>query len=98
MKTYLLSKSANGKFRFMNIYTDEEWHEPEHGYIIQRSYGQIGGKVTLSPQIIINKTKQNRNWKEQYTLQFNSEVKKCKDKGEPDSDFVKFLECTGVNY
>ena len=24
MKTYLLSKSANGKFRFMNIYTDEE--------------------------------------------------------------------------
>lgn len=79
--SYLLSKSANGKFRFMNIYTDEEWHEPEHGYIIQRSYGQIGGKVTLSPQIIITKTKQNRNWKEQYTLQFNSEVKKCKDKG-----------------
>ena len=24
--------------------------------------------------------------------------KKCKDKGEPDSDFVKFLECTKVNY
>ena len=24
--------------------------------------------------------------------------KKCKDKGEPDSDFVNFLECTKVNY
>lgn len=79
--SYLLSKSANGRFRFMTIYTDEEWHEPEHGYIIQRSYGQIGGKTTLSPKIIVDRTKQNRNWKEQYTLQFNSEVKKFLDKG-----------------
>jgi hypothetical protein len=78
---YLLSKSSNEKFRFAMIFTDEEWHEPEHGYVIQRSYGQVGGKTTLSPKIIVDRTKQKRNWKEQYTLQFNSEVKKFLDKG-----------------
>ena len=35
----------------------------------------------MSPPIIITQTKQKRNWKEQYTLQFNSEVKKQLDKG-----------------
>lgn len=81
MKEYLLSRASTGKFRFAVVECDEEWHEPEHGYIIQRSYGQVGGKTTLSPKIIIDRTKQNRNWKEQYTLQFNSEVKKFLDKG-----------------
>lgn len=81
MKEYLLSRASTGKFRFAVVECDEEWHEPEHGYIIQRSYGQVGGKTTLSPKIIVDRTKQNRNWKEQYTLQFNSEVKKFLDKG-----------------
>lgn len=81
MKEYLLSRASTGKFRFAVVECDEEWHEPEHGYVIQRSYGQVGGKTTLSPKIIIDRTKQNRNWKEQYTLQFNSEVKKFLDKG-----------------
>lgn len=81
LQTFLLSKSSNGKFRFVEVFTDEEWHEPEHGYIIQRSYGQVQGKTTLSPAIIVDRTKQKRNWREQYTLQFNSEVKKYLDKG-----------------
>lgn len=81
MITYLLGKSTNGRFRFAIVETDEEWHEPEHGYVIQRSYGQVGGKTTLSPAIIVDKTKQKRSWKEQLTLQYNSEVKKFKDKG-----------------
>lgn len=81
MITYLLGKSSTGKFRFWVCECDEEWHEPEHGYIIQRSYGQVGRKTTLSPNIIVAQTKQKRNWKEQYTLQFNSEVKKQLDKG-----------------
>ena len=81
MITYLLSKASTGKFRFAIVETDEEWHEPEHGYIIQRSYGQVYGKTTLSPAIIVDRTKQNRTWKEQLTLQYNSEVKKFKDKG-----------------
>ena len=81
MIKYLLGKASTGKFRFAVVECDEEWHEPEHGYVIQRSYGQVGGKTTLSPKIIVDRTKQKRNWKEQYTLQFNSEVKKFLDKG-----------------
>ncbi len=81
MITYLLSKSTNGHFRFAVVETDEEWCEPKHGYIIQRSYGQVQGKTTLSPAIVVDKTKQNRTWKEQLELQYNSEVKKFKDKG-----------------
>ena len=81
MIKYLLGKASNGKFRFWVCQCDEEWHEPEHGYIIQRTYGQVGGKTTSSPPIIVSKTKQKRNWIEQYTLQFNSEVKKQLDKG-----------------
>ena len=81
MIKYLLGKASTGKFRFAIVECDEEWHEPEHGYVIQRSYGQVGGKTTLSPKIIVDRTKQKRNWKEQYTLQFNSEVKKFLDKG-----------------
>ena len=81
LQKFLLGKSTNGKFRFAVVECDEEWHEPEHGYVIQRSYGQVGGKTTLSPKIIVDRTKQKRTWKEQYTLQFNSETKKFLDKG-----------------
>lgn len=81
MITYLLGKASTGKFRFAVVEADEQWHEPEHGYIIQRSYGQVGGKTTLSPTIVVDKTKQKRTWKEQLALQYNSEVKKFKDKG-----------------
>lgn len=81
MLKYLLSKSTNGKFRFAVVECTEEWSEEDHGYVIQRSYGQVNGKTTYSPKIVVDKTKQKRNWVEQYTLQFNSEVKKYLDKG-----------------
>lgn len=81
MIKYLLGKASTNKMRYAVIECDEKWHEPEHGYIIQRSYGQVQGKNTLSPAIVVDRTKQKRNWKEQYTLQFNSEVKKFLDKG-----------------
>lgn len=81
MIKYLLGKSSTGKFRFAIVESDEEWHESEHGYIIQRSYGQVRGKTTLSPTIIVDRTKQKRTWKEQLELQYKSEVKKFLDKG-----------------
>lgn len=81
LQKFLLGKSTNGKFRFAEVFTDEEWHDDVKGYTIQRSYGQVQGKTTLSPLIVVDKTKQKRNWQEQYTLQFNSEVKKFLDKG-----------------
>lgn len=81
MITYMLGKASTGKFRFAIVETDEEWHEPEHGYIIQRSYGQVKGKTTLSPTTVVDKTKQKRTWKQQLELQYDSEVKKYLDKG-----------------
>lgn len=81
MKTYLLGRASTGKFRFAIVECDEEWNDDVQGYIIQRSYGQVRGKTTLSPQIVVDRTKQKRTWQEQYTLQFNSEVKKYLDKG-----------------
>lgn len=81
LQKFLLGKASTGKFRYAVVECSEEWSEPQHGYIIQRSYGQVRGKNTLSPEIVVDKTKQKRTWKEQYTLQFNSEVKKFKDKG-----------------
>ena len=81
MIKYLLGKSSTGKFRFAVVECNEEWNDDLGGYVIQRSYGQVKGKTTLSPAIVVNRTKQKRNWKEQYTLQFNSEVKKFLDKG-----------------
>jgi DNA ligase-1 len=81
LNKFLLSKSSNGKFRFAVIECDEEWHDKVHGYVITKNYGQVYGKTTEAPSIIVNQTKQKRTWKEQYTLQFNSEVKKFLDKG-----------------
>lgn len=81
LNKYLLGKASTGKFRYAQVECDEEWHEPEHGYIIQRSYGQVRGKNTLSPAIIVNKKPGSKTWKEQYTLKFNSECKKFLDKG-----------------
>ena len=81
MIKYLLGKSSTGKFRFAVVECSEKWNDDLGGYVIQRSYGQVKGKTTLSPAIVVNKTKQKRNWVEQYTLQFNSEVKKFLDKG-----------------
>lgn len=77
----MLGKASTGKFRFAIVETSEEWDEERHGYVIQRSYGQVKGKTTLSPAIIVDKTKQKRTWKEQLELQYNSEVKKYLDKG-----------------
>ncbi len=89
MIKYLLGRASTGKFRFAVVECDEKWHSIDDGragYIIQRSYGQVRGKTTLSPQIIVDRTKQKRNWQEQYTLQFNSEVKKYLDKGYKEID------------
>lgn len=86
MIKYLLGKATTGKFRFAVVECDEEWHDNVKGYTIQRSYGQVQGKTTLSPLIVVDRTKQKRNWQEQYTLQFNSEVKKFLDKGYKEVD------------
>lgn len=81
MITYLLGKSSTGKFRWWSIECSELWDDSVKGFILHRNYGQVYGKTTKSPDIIVNKTKQKRNWEEQWKLQYNSEVKKQLDKG-----------------
>lgn len=80
MITYLLGKASTGKFRFVVVNWDEEWKEPEHGFLITREYGQVKGKVTKAPDTWITVGKAGRNHREQATLQFNSFVKEYTDK------------------
>ena len=56
----MLGKASTGKFRFAIVETSEEWDEERHGYVIQRSYGQVKGKTTLSQAIIVDRTKKKR--------------------------------------
>ena len=86
MIKYLFTKDAGGKFRYAVIECFEEWNHLAKGFVIQRSYGVVRGKNILSPTIVVDRPKQNRTWKEQYTLQFNSEVKKFLDKGYKEVD------------
>lgn len=81
MIKYLLTKDSSGKFRYAVVECFEEWNPVAKGFVIQKSYGTVRGKNILSPAIIIDRPKQKRTWVEQYTLQFNSEVKKFLDKG-----------------
>ncbi len=81
MITYLLGKASTGKFRFVVVTWDEEWKEPEHGFLITREYGQVRGKTTKSPDTWVKIGKAGRSHREQAILQFNSFVKGYLDKG-----------------
>ena len=81
MITYMLGKATTGKFRFTVVECSEEWDDILKGYVIKRKYGQVRGKTVDGPLIIVDRPKQKRTWKEQYILQYNSEVKKYLDKG-----------------
>ena len=81
MIKYLLGKASTGKFRFVIVTWDEQWKEPEHGFLITREYGQVYGKVTKSPDTWIKVGKASRTHREQALLQFNSYVKGYLDKG-----------------
>ena len=80
LQKFLLGKSSNGKFRFVVITWDEEWKEPEHGFLITREYGQVGGKTTKAPEIWIKVGKAGRTHREQTILQYNHLVKEYTDK------------------
>lgn len=84
MIEYCLGKSSTGKFRWWCIECDEEYKEHDYegtGFLIQRSYGQVGGKTTYGPAIYVSKGKASRTAREQMELQFKSELKKQLDKG-----------------
>ena len=71
MIKYLLGITSQNKFRYFIIECNEKWDEEKKGFVITKNYGQVRGKNSQSPDIIVKRTCQNRTWKEQYTLQFN---------------------------
>lgn len=77
---YTLGKATNGKFRWWSIECDENYAEGI-GYSIIRKYGQVGGKETEGPCILVAHGKAKRTTREQLLLQINSELKKQLDKG-----------------
>jgi len=78
---YLITLSATNKVRCVYLSTSEEWDDERKGFVIERKTGQLHGKYTQQPDIVITKGKAGRTHREQLALQFNSERKKYLDKG-----------------
>lgn len=75
----LISRDSKGKIRVVNISCS--WIDSLHAYVIERNTGLYGGKMTSQPVIEIRKGKSTRTVTEQSQLEYNSLIKKYKDKG-----------------
>lgn len=74
----LISRDSKGKLRVVKAAYG--WDDSKHGYVIHRTTGCFGGKLTEQPELLITKGKVNRTILEQVKLEFNSIIKKYKDK------------------
>lgn len=79
MIQYLVSRDSKGKIRVACV--SYEWDDEQHGFIISRLTGQLGGKMTEQPDILIQRGKAKRTVTEQTKLEFNALVRKYTDKG-----------------
>lgn len=79
MQKTLVSLDSKGKIRVVEI--DYDWDSINNAYAIHRVTGQLGGKQTQQPDILVERGKAGRTLQEQVKLQFNSHVKKYLDKG-----------------
>lgn len=85
----LVTKDSKGKIRLIRI----NLNQIDNTYTITRESGLWEGKKTAQPLIVIEKGKAKRTVLEQATLQYNSEIKKLKDKGYKEvSEGVSFEE------
>lgn len=75
----LVTKDSKGKIRV--IFIDLIENKADASYTITRQSGLLSGKHTTQPKINITSGKAKRSVVKQAILQFNSEVKKLKDKG-----------------
>lgn len=75
----LITKDSKGKIRVVEI--SYQWEDEYKGYVIRRTTYQYGGKRTVQPEIVISKGKAKRTVSEQAQLEYNSHIKKYKDKG-----------------
>ena len=88
--TYLVSIDSKGKIRQVEV--SFHWDDEQHGYVINRTTGVFGGKLTEAPVILVEKGKAGRTVSEQCLLQYNSKIKEYKDKG------YKQIECNPDDY
>lgn len=88
----LASIDSKGKIRIAAF--QYEWSDDENGYVITRQTGCYGGKMTEQPAKVITAGKAKRTLAEQVALEFNSLVKKSKDKGykELEKDLNEYTE------
>lgn len=79
MKHQLVSRDSKGKIRVVEI--SYNWDDEQHGFVIHRVTGLLGGKMTEQPDIVILKGKASRTLQQQVDLEYNSNKKKYLDKG-----------------
>ena len=75
----LVSRDSKGKIRVVEI--SYEWDDEQHGFVIHRTTGLLNGKMTIQPDILIQRGKASRTLKEQVELEYASNRKKYLDKG-----------------
>ena len=74
---YLISKDSKGKIRVVEL----DLINNKNNYVISRTTYQYKGKRTSHTDIVISEGKAKRTLLEQATLEFNSHLRKYKDKG-----------------
>ena len=79
--SYLISRDTKGKIRIAIISYELIKEENNRYFIIHRVSGQLGGKRTNQPDVIVDRGLATRNLWEQVELRFNHLVKEKKDKG-----------------
>lgn len=79
IEKYLVSIDSKNKIR--QVILEAHWDDAEHAFVINRTTGTYGGKLTEQPPIYIECGKAGRTVSEQAALQFNSKLKEYKDKG-----------------
>ena len=65
---YLVTRNAKGKVQTVTA----ECHQEGTTFIIKRFTGQLGGKITAQPEIVIEKGKAKRTVLEQAVLEYES--------------------------
>ena len=77
-KSILINRDSKNKIR---VVIAEYVKNADNSYTILRSTGQLGGKITSQPDIVISKGKAKRTVEDQVELEYNSKVNSYKDKG-----------------
>ena len=86
----LVIVNSKGKVQKVKLWLEDD---PTSIYYIKRITGQYGGKETEQPTLTIEKGKVKRTVLEQAQLQYNSLLKKYKDKG-----YVSLSDYTSTSY